>query len=74
MSKRQLLATVLLALVAELTLLGVFAFLAEPQRVGGPVHRFHTADVTYVAVPFVLRAAAAAVPLLTLLRRPRKQA
>jgi hypothetical protein len=65
--------TFLLALVAELTLLAVIVFLAEPQHVGGSVHRFEAADIAYVAVPFVLMAAAALIPLRALLRRRHRE-
>jgi hypothetical protein len=73
MTTRQLLTTTLLALIAELTLLAVILFLAEPEHAGGSAPRFHDVDVAYVAVPFVLIAAAAFLPLRALVRRRREQ-
>ena len=74
MSRRQLLLTVLLAVIGEITLLGVVVFLAEPQRVGGQVLRFHSVDVAYLAVPLMLMAAAAVRVLLALFGRRRREA
>jgi hypothetical protein len=73
MSTRQLLTTLLLAALGQITLLAVVVFLGEPQRIGGPEPRFHAVDIAYLAVPFLLMAAAAWAPLRTLQRRRREQ-
>lgn len=61
MDRKQLLATLLLGALAELTLLGVFVFIDEPPHVGRPARPFHAWELAYLAVPVVLMAAAAAL-------------
>jgi len=73
MSTRQSLTTLVLAALAEVTLLGVFVFVGELQRLGGPVPRVTLADTVYIAVALSLLAAAAVLPLRALLRRRRER-
>ena len=74
MSTRKLLLTLLLAVLAQLSVLAVVVFLGEPQRVGRPASHLHAADLAYAAVPLLLIVAAAWMPLNALLRaRRRKQ-
>ena len=50
MTTRQLLTTILLGLLAELTLLAVIVFLAEPEHVGGSAPRFHDRIVPLLSI------------------------
>jgi hypothetical protein len=73
MTTRQLVTTLLLAVLAQIALLAVFVFLAEPQDVGGPPRGFHVIDVAYLAVPALLVAVAAVTPVRALLLPRRRE-
>jgi hypothetical protein len=68
-----MIATLLLAALSLIMFLAVVVFLGEPPRLGRPAAHFHAADLAYLAVPLVLLAAAAAVPLRVLLRERRRE-
>jgi hypothetical protein len=74
MNTRQLLTTLLLGALGWIALLGVFVFIDEPQPVGGPAPHFHLVYVAYLAVPFVLMAAAAFFPIRLIIRRRHERA
>ena len=74
MTRRELAATALLAILGELALLGVFVFIDEPHQVGLSAPRMHALDAAYIALPLLLLAAAAAfVPLRALRRSSRRE-
>jgi hypothetical protein len=68
MTTRQLVVTLLLAALAEATLLGIGVFIGEPQHAGRPRH-LHVHDLVYFAIPALLAAGAAFVPARALLGR-----
>ena len=71
MSTRELLLTLLLAVLAELSLLAAFVFLGTQVGVSAP--EFHAVDLGYLAIPLLLAVAALSLPTRELLRRRRRR-